>query len=70
MDFTRNILKRHIEGKIDDELAIDVWERALDLKFGKSDDTFFLLKMAEAYKRLGDLHTAEICREEAARLSV
>lgn len=70
LEFTVNILKRHIEGKIDDELAIDVWERALELRLGKSEDTFFLLKMAEAYQRLGDSHTAEICREEAARLSL
>ena len=69
MDFTRTILKRHIDGKISDELALDVWERAIDLKFGKEDDTFFLLKMAEAYQRLGDPHTAEICRMEASRLS-
>ena len=69
IDFTKNILKRHIEGKLSDELAIDVWERALDLNLGKSDDTFFLYKMADAYKRLGDSNTAEICREEALRLS-
>ncbi len=69
IDFTKNILKRHIEGKLSDELAIDAWERALDLNLGKSDDTFFLYKMADAYKRLGDSNTAEICREEALRLS-
>lgn len=69
LDFTRSILKRQIEENMSDELALDVWERALDLGFGKTDDTFFLAKMAEAYDRLGDPKTAEICRSEASKLS-
>ena len=68
MEFTRTILVKHIEGNISDELALDVWERALDLGFGQKDDTFFLCKMAEIYERIGDSRTAEICRCEAAKL--
>lgn len=68
MDLARNILKNHLEGKISDELALDCWERALELGFGKSDDAFFLRKMAAAYRRLDDNATADICEEEAMRL--
>lgn len=68
MDLARNILKNHLEGKISDELALDCWERALELGFGKSDDAFFLRKMAAAYRRLDDNATADICEEESMRL--
>ncbi|MCI1209762.1 MAG: J domain-containing protein [Treponema sp.] len=69
MSFTRTILRRQIDGNINDELALDVWERALDLGFGAADDSFFLRKMSEAYRRIGDQNTAEICMEEAASLA-
>lgn len=63
-----NVLKNHLEGKIADELALDCWERALELGFGKSSDAGFLRKMAAAYRRMGDEGTALICEEEAFRL--
>lgn len=63
MDFTRGILRRNIEGVINDELALDVYERALELKFSKSDDRFFLEKMALIYRRIGDTHTAMLCEQ-------
>lgn len=65
MSFTLNILKRNIDGVISDELALDVYERALDLGFGAKEDSFFLKKMAEEYRRLGDYATAEICLKNA-----
>ena len=68
LDLARNILKNHLEGKIDDELALDCWERALELGFGRADDSVFLHKMALAYRRLGDSATARICEEESLRL--
>ena len=61
MDFTLTILKHNIDRVISDELALDVYERALDLNFGKEADRFFLKKMSEEYSRLGDLATAQIC---------
>lgn len=64
----RDVLRRCIEGTVPDELAIDAWERALDLSFSKADDAFFLVKMAEAYSRMSDLKTVEICLAEALRL--
>ncbi|QTQ16701.1 J domain-containing protein [Treponema parvum] len=70
LDLMRSILRRNVEGNMSDELALDIWERALDLRLGKADDMFFLNKMAEAYERLGDRKTAEICRSEALKLSV
>ncbi|HPX27103.1 MAG TPA: J domain-containing protein [Treponemataceae bacterium] len=66
--FTKDILRRRIAGYIPDELAIDAFERALDLRFGKKDDAYFLLKMAECYIRLGDAHTAQICLSEAKKM--
>lgn len=69
MELTENVLKNHLEGKIPDELALDCWERALELGFGKSSDATFLRKMAAAYKRMGDTSTAKICEEEARRIS-
>ena len=69
MDLTRTILKYRLDGKIDDELALDAWERALELGFGNRDDAFFLQKMAGAYRRMGDERTARICEEEAVRLA-
>lgn len=68
MEFTLNILKHNIDGVISDELALDVYERALELKFSPRDDAFFLKRMAEEYRRLGDSSTARICMEEAARI--
>ena len=68
IEFTLNILKRNIDGVISDELALDVYERALDLNLGAKNDAFFLRKMSEEYRRLGDLSTAEICLREAEKL--
>jgi len=68
IDFTVNILKRNIDGVIPDELALDAYERALDLNLGARNDAFFLRKMSEEYKRLGDLSTAEICLRESEKL--
>ena len=68
IDFTLNILKRNIDSVISDELALDVYERALDLNLGRKNDAFFLRKMSEEYRRLGDLTTAEICLKESQKL--
>lgn len=70
IDFTLNILKKNIDGVISDELALDVYERALDLNLGTKNDAFFLKKMSEEYRRLGDLSTAEICLKESQKLGV
>ena len=70
IDFTLNILKKNIDGVISDELALDVYERALDLNLGVKNDAFFLKKMSEEYRRLGDLSTAEICLKESQKLGV
>ncbi len=69
MDFTLGILKNHIDGILNDELSIDVYERALDLGFSRRDNAFFLTKMAEAYRRMGDVRTAEICMDSIGSLA-
>lgn len=68
LDFTLSILKRNIFNTINDELAIDVYERALDMGFSPKDDSFFLKQMAELYKRIGDEDTSNICYEESLRV--
>ena len=68
MDLARSILKFRMEGNVKDELCLDAWERALDLGFGKNDDVFFLSKMAETYRKMGDERTARICEEAAVKL--
>ena len=44
----KDVLRRHLQGSVPDELALDAWERALELGFPKKDEAYFLLKMAEA----------------------
>lgn len=63
-----HVFRNNIEDACSPELAIDAWERALDLNLGKENDAYFLLKMADAYEKIGDRHTANICKEEAAKL--
>ena len=70
ISFTLSILKRNIDCVISDELALDVYERALDLELGKTNDAFFLRKMSEEYRRLGDLSTSEICLRESQKMLV
>ncbi len=67
MEFTLSLLRRNVVGTLHDELALDVFERALDLGFSAKDDAFFLTQMALIYRRMGDDYTADICLEEAGR---
>lgn len=69
MELARTVLRQRIEGNVSDELALDSWERALELGFGSRDDAFFLRKMGGAYRRLGDERTARLCEEAAVRLA-
>ena len=66
--FAKNILHNHIEGTVNDELALDTFERALELQLGDAEDAFILRKMGIIYKRLGDEKTARICFDEADRI--
>ena len=68
INFALTILKRNIDGVLSDELALDVYERALDLELGKTNDAFFLRKMSEEYRRLGDIATSEICLRESCKM--
>lgn len=63
LEFTLSILQKNIDKVISDELALDVYERALELNLGKKNDSFFLKKMSEEYQRLGDTNTAKLCLE-------
>lgn len=68
MNLTRDVLRRQLSGSVPDELALDAWERALELGFEKKDEACFLLRMAETYLRMGDSRTARICIQEAVKL--
>lgn len=68
VSFTRDIARNHLVGAVDDELALDALETAVELKFGKKDDAFFLKLMAGCYERIGDLGTARACLREAINL--
>ena len=63
IEFTLSILRKNIDGVLSDELALDVFERALELDFGKKHDNFFFAKMAEEYTRIGDDFAAKVCRD-------
>lgn len=65
ISFTLNILHHHIDGVISDELALDVYERAIELELGKKEDRFFFTKMGEEYLRLGDKRMADACFMQA-----
>ena len=67
-DFTRHIVLNNLEGTINDEMALDAWERALDLGLGKKCDSAVLMKMADAYSRIGDFETARTCRTAAGQI--
>lgn len=64
----RDVYKKHIFGVINDELAIDAFERALELGFGKKDDAFFLEKIAHLYLKMNDVISAKMCILEAFKL--
>ena len=68
ISFTLNILKNNIDGVISDELALDVYERALELNLGAKNDSLFLRKMSDEYRRLGDEGVADICLRESQRV--
>ncbi len=66
--FARDIARNRIVGAVPDELALDALETAVELRFGKKDDAFFLKLMAGCYERIGDSETARACLGEALRL--
>lgn len=61
IDFALKILKNKMEGNVPDELALDSWERSLDLNFSPKDERTILNKMGKAYERLGDFEMAKAC---------
>jgi len=64
----RTILLFHTDGNIHTELALDLWERALEWGFAKKDEAAFLVKMAAAYEKMRDKAAARVCLNEAKRL--
>ncbi|HOC28531.1 MAG TPA: J domain-containing protein [Treponemataceae bacterium] len=65
--FTRDIVRTKIALQIPDELALDCFETALELRFGKKDDAFILKLMSGCYLRIGDRETARLCLLQALK---
>ena len=70
MLFARDLLLYRVEGSVHDELALDVWERALDWGFSAKDDALFLLKMACCYAKMNDKTSCSACIKRAQLLNV
>ncbi len=68
MDFARDIARNRLASELDEELALDSLELALELGFGKKDDAVILRNMAACYERIGDRKMASACLDEALRL--
>lgn len=66
--FMEHIVLNKLEGSINDEMALDAWERTLELGLGKKFDSAVLMKMSQAYSRMGDMETAAMCVKAASRL--
>ena len=64
----RDIIRNKLSHSVSDELVLDCLEIALELKFGKKDDSYILKLMAACYNRIGDQYTARICLAEAIKL--
>ena len=68
LEFAQTIFLRLINPEyISDELALDAWENALELKLGQRFDSAILKKMAKSYENLGDGYMSQICAEEALK---
>ncbi len=68
LDLLKDVLFKRLEGNVSDELALDAWERVLELGIMPSEESQLLVKMAMAYNRIGDEFASESCYAEAARL--
>lgn len=52
---------------MNDELALDVYERALGMGFSSKDNCFFWRKMSEIYNKIGDKQAAFVCQMESEK---
>jgi curved DNA-binding protein CbpA len=64
-EFARNVFVSLLPGGLDEDRAIELWKRALELDLGEETDRKLLEKLAGAYERLGDRETARLCFERA-----
>ncbi|MBQ9239416.1 MAG: DnaJ domain-containing protein [Treponema sp.] len=73
LEFTRTIVRQKVAVHLSDELALDVWERALNLGFPPADNAWMLHRMSAIYAQIGDaplsdVYAAAALRETAAAL--
>jgi len=62
------ILRASFVSKLSDELAIDLYERAIDLPLDKKYGALCFCKAGELYLKMGDMEAAKICFKEALLL--
>jgi hypothetical protein len=58
ISLTKHVLLRQIESGVTSELALDAWEKALEIGLDKKTNMRILRKMADVYDKMGDKHTA------------
>ena len=68
LSLLKEVLFKRLEGYVSDELALDAWERVLELNLLPAEEAELLVKMAMAYNRIGDEFAAESCFAEAVRI--
>ena len=64
----REVMRNKLIGFMNDELALDCLESALELGLGKKNDAAALKLMAGCYERIGDRDTARLCLKRALEL--
>lgn len=69
MILINSILRDKLHRYVEDDLAADCYEAALDFDLKKSDKANIHRRLAEIYNKLGDKHRADISFREAVRLS-
>jgi len=64
----REVMKHKLIGFMNDELALDCLEAALEMGLGKKTDATALKLMAQCYERIGDRETARLYLKRAIEI--
>lgn len=65
----KSILRDKLHRYVEDDLALDCYEAALNFGFKNSDKAHIFRRLAEIYNKFGDAFKAQNCFNEAVRLS-
>ncbi|MDR3284785.1 MAG: DnaJ domain-containing protein [Treponema sp.] len=67
VSFTKFVLLRQTESGVSGELALDAWEKALELDLDSDTNNRLLHNMGEIYEKMGDMRNAARYYQEAFR---